>query len=197
MHIRLATEHDICAISAITNHAIHNTRAHFATNDIAEADDLADFHRTSSQFPWLVAIEHTGSADDSTRIEQCVGFARANLWQGRCAYDWSVMLGVYVHHEHYRKGIGAALYAMAIPILKAQRYRTVIAGITLPNEASVRLHESAGFVRLGVFERIGYKLGEWCDVGYWQLHLRDDVSAPQPVLDVASACALIEEARTL
>ena len=91
---------------------------------------------------------------------------------------------VYVHHAHFGKGIGKAIYGRLIEILKAQGYRTLLGGITQPNEASVRLHESFGFKRVAMFERIGWKFDQWHDVGYWQLILSDDDGQPEAIQSV-------------
>lgn len=187
MYIRLATKHDVPAINAITNQSITTSFAHFALDPIPVEDDLADFHKNHAMLPWLVALETNNAG-----VERCVGYARAAQWKSRCAYDWAVELGVYVHPEHLRTGIGKALYSSVIPILKAQNYRTAIGGIALPNEASVRLHESMGFVRAGVFEHVGYKMDAWRSVGYWQLRLVDDLDPPKNVLSVAEACLRLE-----
>ena len=130
-------------------------------------------------YPWVVGEAETGDI---------VGFAKASPWKGRCAYDWSVEVTVYVHPEHHGKGIGKALYGKLFPILKAQSYHSLLGGITQPNEASVRLHESFGMKRVAMFETIGWKFEKWHDVGYWQLILRDDDAPPstiKAVCDVA------------
>ncbi|MCA9277490.1 MAG: N-acetyltransferase [Phycisphaeraceae bacterium] len=187
MHTRLATEHDVPAITAITNQSIATSFAHFATCPIAVEDDLADFRQNHAMLPWVVAVE-----EDENGKAQCIGYARSSKWKSRCAYDWAVELGVYVHPDHHRKGIAKALYTQTLTILKAQNYRTAIGGIALPNEPSVRLHESMGFKKAGVFEHVGYKMNAWRSVGYWQLHLVDDLDPPKQVLSVADACAQLD-----
>ncbi len=78
---------------------------------------------------------------------------------------------VYIHAEYRQRNIGKALYTSLLELLKHQGYTNAFAGITLPNLASVRLHESVGFKQLGVYENVGFKLGRWYDVGWWQLPL--------------------------
>ena len=86
---------------------------------------------------------------------------------------------------HHRRGVGKALYDRLLSTLRAQGYRTLLGGITVPNPASVRLHESFGFRRVALLERVGWKFGTWHDVGYWELLLRDDDKAPTDLKPVA------------
>ena len=118
------------------------------------------------------------------RGDQIVGFAKASPWKGRCAYLWSAEVTVYVHPARHGRGIGTALYARLIDILRAQGYRSLVGGITLPNAASVALHESFGFRRVALFEKIGWKFDRWHDVGYWELLLGDPAAAPGPIRPV-------------
>ena len=74
--------------------------------------------------------------------------------------------------------LGRALYEVLLERLREQRFRVACAGVTLPNEASVRLHESLGFAPVGVYRRIGWKAGAWRDVGWWQLDLSPDGEDP-------------------
>ncbi len=172
MLIRLAEFEDVFAILDISNWAAVNTPANFALEPETLASWEESLRETHEMYPWVVGEAETGDI---------VGFAKASPWKGRCAYDWSAEVTVYVHPEHQSKGIGKALYAKLFPILKAQGYRTLLGGITQPNEASVRLHESFGMKRVAMFETIGWKFEKWHDVGYWQLNLRDD-DAPPPAI---------------
>ena len=112
----------------------------------------------------------------------------ASPWKGRCAYDWSAEVTVYVHHEHHHKGVGAALYVRLFEILRSQGYRTVLAGITQPNEPSVRLHERMGMTKVGHMTRVGWKFQAWHDVGYWQLELAGDDATPRTIKRVSEVC---------
>ena len=89
---------------------------------------------------------------------------------------------VYVDAEHQRQGVGRELYAALLPLLCDQRLHVACAGITLPNPASVTLHESFGFEPLGVYRRIGFKAGAWRDVAWLQLDLAGTDDAPQEPL---------------
>ena len=178
MLVRLARNTDIPAITGINDWYIAQTAANFHAQPTGEESMLDQWRHTQERYPWLVA-EASGAV---------IGFANASPWKGRCAYDWSAEVTVYVHHEHHRKGIGAALYVRLFEILRNQGYRTVLAGITQPNEASVRLHERMGMTKVGHMTRVGWKFQAWHDVGYWQLELVGDDAAPQTIKRVSEVC---------
>ena len=107
--------------------------------------------------------------------------AKAAPWAGRCAYAYSAEVTVYVHPEHHRKGIGRDLYSRLIAVLRDQGYCTLLAGIALPNPASVSLHASLGFRQVACLERVGWKFDRWHDVTYWQL----DLAAGEPPKEIS------------
>jgi phosphinothricin acetyltransferase len=187
IHIRLATLEDVPEILEISNWAALNTPANFAVNPEPRAAWEVSWRTTHERFPWLVATDGIG--------RPIIGFAKASPWKGRCAYDWSAEITVYVAAERRGEGVGRSLYARLFPVLAAQGYHTALAGITLPNEASVRLHESFGMRHVGTFPQVGWKFGAWHDVGYWVALLAErakaitEVTAPgtiRPVNDVAA-----------
>ena len=111
-----------------------------------------------------------------------VGYAYGTKHRVRAAYQWSVDVSICVHAAYRRRGIARGLYASLFGILAAQGFFNAYAGIALPNPASVALHESLGFQALGVYRDVGYKLGAWHDVGWWQLVLkRHDISPSVPL----------------
>ena len=181
MLIRLAQFEDIPAILDISNWAAINTPSNFALEPETLVSWVESWSETHEMYPWVVGEAETGDI---------IGFAKASPWKGRCAYDWSVEVTVYVHSEHHGKGIGKALYAKLFPILKAQGYHSLLGGITQPNEASVRLHESFGMKRVAMFETIGWKFNKWHDVGYWQLIMQDVNAPPQRVCPVSEVADL-------
>ena len=127
-----------------------------------DADELGRrIERVSRTHPWLVA-ELDGDVP---------GFAYAALHRERAAYRWATDVTVYVDRAYHRRGIGQSLYTALFDLLVRQGFQVACAGLTLPNEASVGLHESLGFVPVGVYRRIGFKFGTWWDVGWWQLQL--------------------------
>ncbi len=177
--IRLAQQRDIAAILEISNWAAANTHANFAIEPETLDDWMDSWRATYENYPWLVA-----EVDD-----RVIGFAKSSPHRSRCAYAWSAEVSVYLRPEWHGRGVGKALYARLIPLLKNQGYVTLIAGIATPNPASQRLHESFGFRRVATFERVGWKFNKWHDVGYWQMALRDNADAPPPerILSVAEA----------
>ncbi|MHC4776072.1 MAG: GNAT family N-acetyltransferase [Planctomycetota bacterium] len=178
--IRLATFEDLPAILAISNWAAEHTAANFAVEPETLESWQRDWRETHEMFPWVVAAAVDGEA---------IGFAKASPWKGRCAYNWTAETTVYVHPGDHGRGVGKALYEGLITILQAQGYRTLLGGITVPNPASVRLHEALGFRRVALLEQVGWKFGRWHDVGYWELKLLDEASAPvtiRPVAEVIS-----------
>jgi L-amino acid N-acyltransferase YncA len=135
------------------------------------ADEFADrIERLSLRYPWLVA-EDAGSL---------AGYAYAAPHRDRAAYRWASDVTVYVGDGWRRRGVGRALYDVLLPLLRRQGLCVACAGITLPNRASVALHERFGFALVGVHRRIGWKLGAWHDVGWWQLELSPAGHVPPP-----------------
>ena len=165
---RLAHAGDAAGIQAIYAPVVRETPISFELNppSIEEVSDRV--RSTLTQYPWLVCM-----FDDQVK-----GYAYGGSHSGRAAYKWSVNVSVYVAADVRRLGVGRALYEALFAILRMQGFHRAFAGITLPNPASVGLHESLGFRRSGVFERVGYKLGQWHDVGYWQLSLQSGEGTP-------------------
>jgi L-amino acid N-acyltransferase YncA len=128
--------------------------------------------RTAATHPWLVC-ECDGAV---------VGFAYGAPHRERAAYRWAADVSVYVDAAHRRAGVGRALYEALLALLREQRIQVACAGITLPNDASVGLHEALGFERVGVYRGIGWKAGAWRDVGWWQLRLlKAGENPPEPL----------------
>jgi L-amino acid N-acyltransferase YncA len=117
---------------------------------------------------WLV-VEHDG------RVE---GYAYATPHKARAAYRWSCEVSVYLERGRQRRGQGRALYEALFDRLAGRGYRTLVAGMTLPNEASIGLHRALGFEPVGTFPRIGFKHGQWRDVAYVTRSIGPDDSPP-------------------
>lgn len=122
--------------------------------------------------PWLVC----------ERAGEVIGYAYASKHQTRAAYQWCAEASVYVSAAARRLGVGRGLYTALFTLARLQGYRAVHAGITLPNAASVGLHEALGFTPIGVYPKVGYKHGAWHPVGWWQLELAPRNGAPEPVV---------------
>ncbi len=136
-----------------------------------EPREIADRIRAISRnWPWLVA----------ELDEQVAGYAYASQHRDRPSYRWSADVTVYVSAARQRRGVGQALYVPLLELLAVQGYYEACAGITLPNEASVGLHESLGFAPVGVYRHIAFKHGAWRSVGWWQKTLREHRDDRQP-----------------
>jgi phosphinothricin acetyltransferase len=112
-------------------------------------------------FPWFVCEEDGKVA----------GYAYARQWRERAAYRNSVEASIYLDPSLTGKGIGSALFGALLTELRTRGFRTVIGGVSLPNEASVALLEKFGLRPVAHFKEVGYKFDRWIDVGYWQLML--------------------------
>jgi L-amino acid N-acyltransferase YncA len=134
------------------------------------AEMAVRIERYGASHAWLVAEGEGG----------VVGYAYATAFNERPAYRWSTSVSVYVADGAHGEGVGRALYENLFDRLRGRGFRTACAGITLPNEASERLHESLGFELVGVNREIGWKQGAWRDVGWYQLELLPAPDGPPP-----------------
>lgn len=138
-----------------------------------EADEMAArIAHVLEWAPWLVADDEDAGV---------IGYAYASRHRERAGYRWSVDLAVYVDAGWQGRGVGRALYAALLPIIRRQRFVNAYAGVGLPNEASVALHRSIGMSLIGVYENVGWKLGHWVDVAWYGMPLaepRDEGSPP-------------------
>jgi L-amino acid N-acyltransferase YncA len=166
--IRLARGDDADAVARIYDPVVERTAISFELEPPGPAEMRRRILQTLAFAPWLVE-----ERDGTVR-----GYAYASKHRDRAAYQWSVDAAVYVGDAHRRSGIGRALYDKLFRLLRLQGFYTAHAGITLPNAASVGLHEAVGFQPVGVYRAVGYKLGAWHDVGWWQLALRDRAGQP-------------------
>jgi L-amino acid N-acyltransferase YncA len=180
--IRLATPSDARAVAEIYGPIVRSTAISFETEVPSEAEMERRIVSTLSYAPWLIWEEDGDVA----------GYVYASRHRDRTAYQWSVDVTAYTHENHKRKGIGRALYWALFDLLRLQKFYRAHAGITLPNAASVGLHESLGFRFIGVYPAVGFKLGAWHDVGWWQLPLLEPIEAPSPPLTLPEAQALPE-----
>jgi L-amino acid N-acyltransferase YncA len=170
--IRLATPADGPALAEIYAPAVIDR----ATSFELEAPDGAEMSRrinaTLSRTPWIVCMLG----------DELAGYAYASAHRARPAYQWSVDVSAYVYPTRQRGGVGRALYTSLFAILTLQGFRNAYAGIALPNPASVGFHEALGFSTVGVYHRVGYKLGAWHDVMWLERTLAPHTAAPaQPI----------------
>ena len=171
--IRLASEEDAAGVLAIY--------APFCATPVSfeeEPPSLDEMRRriarTLERWPWLVCADGA----------EVLGYVYASPHRERAAYRWSVEVTAYVAAGQRRRGVGRALYTSLFRLLEWQGYCNAFAGITLPNPASVGLHEALGFRPIGVYRHVGYKCGAWHDVGWWQRELRPPEPEPPPPRDL-------------
>ncbi len=167
MIIRPARETDAPAMLAIYRPYVENTVISFEQ----EVPSLAEYAARVSKYVsnWAGVV-----AQDAREV---VGYAYGSAHRERAAYQWSVETTVYVAPGAQRQGIGRKLYAALLPMLAAARYCNAYAGVALPNAASVALHQAVGFKPIGSFPRVGHKFGQWRDVAWFHLALRDEPPA--------------------
>jgi L-amino acid N-acyltransferase YncA len=168
--IRPVRASDAEAICRIYNHYVLHTVVSFEEEAVAPEEMARRIESVAAaRLPWLV-LEEEG---------RLIGYAYATPWKTRPGYRYAVESSVYLEAPAGGKGYGSRLYAELLAELRRRPLRTVIGGIALPNEASVRLHEKLGFRKVAHFERVGWKCGRWVDVGYWQLFLSEDERPPE------------------
>jgi phosphinothricin acetyltransferase len=178
--VRPAEERDAPALAAIYAPAVLERATSFELVAPSPAEMASRIALGAALFPWLVA-EQDGII---------LGSAYAGRHKERAAYAWSVDVSVYVHRDAQRQGIGRGLYGALFRVLELQGFRRAFAGATLPNPASVGLHESMGFKPIGVYEDVGFKFGQWHDVAWFGRTLAPLVSDPAPPLTMDEVRAL-------
>jgi phosphinothricin acetyltransferase len=173
--IRSVTLNDAAAIAEIYKPYVLETAISFEIEPPSEAEMSGRIQQNLDHFPWLVWEEQNS----------ILGYAYASQFKSRCAYSWSVESTVYIRQGFHGKGFGKKLYQNLLERLNGQGAVNVIGGIALPNTASVALHQSLGFKQVAQFKDVGFKLGRWWDVGYWQLQLQkptEPTTLRKPVL---------------
>ncbi len=174
--IRFATKADAAAILELYAEYIKNTAVTFEI----EVPTLAAFEermeRIMAQYPWLVC-----------EIDGCIaGYAYGSKHGERAAYRWSADLSVYIDERYHRCGIATALYQALLELLCKQGYYTVYAGVSTPNPSSEAFHSAYGFQLLGEFHKVGYKLGGWHGVAWYELPLAEYVDEPKEAISIGT-----------
>ena len=160
--IRDARSSDFQAIADIYNYYIRDTVISFEAIEIGAEEISGRIEKVKSAgLCWLVL-------EEDSRIR---GYAYAGKWNERSAYSNTAEVSIYLDVQAQGLGYGSRLYTELFRRLKDRSLHTVIAGIALPNQASIKLHEKFGMKKVAHFEEVGYKFGQWLDVGYWQVQL--------------------------
>ncbi|MCH4893347.1 GNAT family N-acetyltransferase [Sphingomonas sp. SFZ2018-12] len=172
LDIRVATPADAAAIAGIYAPFVLGGHVSFETQP-PDADTMRQRMTVSEGFyPWLV-VTHGDGAESNI-----VGYAFACRFRDRPAYRYIVETSIYVLGDHQRRGAGRILFDALIDTLRAQGFTQAVAVLSLPNDSAITLHESVGYRRAGVIREIGFKLGQWIDVGFWQRELNDATIPP-------------------
>ncbi len=169
MTIRIAEPSDAEAVAAIYAPVVRDTAISFELEPPSAEEMRSRIAATLKALPWLVSLDGHGAVN---------GYVYASKHRERAAYQWSVDVTAYVREDARGQGVGKRLYAQLFGELVRLGYFQAFAGIALPNEASVALHESLGFEPLGIYRKVGFKHGAWRDVGWWQKQLQ--VPAVEP-----------------
>lgn len=173
MSIRIARISDAANIANIYAPSVDDSATSFETVAPDAAEMARRIEALLKTHPWLV-WDSDGEA---------IAYAYAGPHRGRGAYCWSCEVSIYVGPKARRQGVARKLYLTLFEILKQQGLTVAYSGITLPNAASVGLHESLGFEPVGIYRNIGYKAGSWHDVGWWDYAIQppsDQPSEPEP-----------------
>lgn len=158
--IRNVQIEDAGHIARIYNHYVLNSSITFETNPVSASEiEQRIQDTTAAAYPYFV-YERDG---------EVLGYCYLNPWKGRCAYKTTAEVSVYVDKDHAGEGIGSLLMKELLSSVDRSRFHTLVAGIALPNPASVALHEKFGFKKISHFSEIGFKFGDWRDVGHWQI----------------------------
>lgn len=166
--LRLARPADGARIAAIYAPIVARTIISFETEPPDESEMTRRIEDTLRTHPWLVC-----EADG-----EVLGYAYASQHRTRSAYRWSTDVSAYVREDARRGGVARRLYEALLELLALQGFHAAFAGITLPNPASVGFHEAMGFTPVGIYREVGFKLGAWRDVGWWQRPLATQGGAP-------------------
>jgi L-amino acid N-acyltransferase YncA len=157
--IRSVTLEDAREIAEIYNYYVLNSCVTFEELAVSTEEMRTRIEAGNQKFPWLVFEKDS----------KILGYAYATVWKPRSAYKHTAESTVYLNKEAIKNGIGSLLYTALIGQLTDLGFHAIIGGISLPNEASIALHEKFGFEKIAQFKEVGYKFKKWIDVGYWEL----------------------------
>ena len=167
--IRLAEKRDVAGILEIYSPFILDTSVTFEESVPDEVSFWERIQGIMEELPFLVC-------EIGGRI---AGYAYASAYRSRASYRWTKEVSVYIHPDFYRKRVAQGLYTSLHEMVRYQGIADLLAIITLPNESSVTFHEHCGYRKCGEFARVGYKLGQWQTVGWFELFLQDETQVPK------------------
>lgn len=149
---------DAQSICDIYNYYVKNTIVTFEEDEVSIEDMQNRIINIGGKYPWLVFEKNN----------EILGYAYADVWKSRCAYRYSAEVSVYIKNGFIGNKTGSLLYSALIDSLSKSDIHSLIAGISLPNEISIAIHEKFGFEKIGQFKEVGFKFNTWIDVGYWE-----------------------------
>jgi phosphinothricin acetyltransferase len=158
MNIRPVSLIDAAQVAEIYNYYVQNTHHTFETEPLSGEEMEQRIIKVTKDYPFLIAEEDG----------EIFGYAYATQFKLRQAYAFSAEVSIYVRNAAKQKGIGTQLYMQLFDELAETDIHAIVAGISLPNEPSIKFHEKLGFSKVAHFREVGYKLGRWVDVGYWE-----------------------------
>ncbi len=172
--VRLAGPADGPALAEIYRPAVTDSVISFELDPPDAEEMVRRVAYTLERTPWLVC-----------EVDGCVvGYAYAGRWRDRPAYQWSVEVSAYIREGARRMGVARTLYTSLFAVLKLQGFRSALAGITLPNDASVGVHTALGFKPVGVYHKVGYKYGAWHDTGWYEREIAPHDLSPIAPLNI-------------
>lgn len=158
--IRDVRSGDIERLTDIYNYYIANTHVLFDEKEITIDFMTAKIQSVlDAAMPWLVAVDPDGLV---------IGFACAKQWREKNAYKHTAELTIYLDHHRHKQGLGTEMFTELFEALRLKSFNMVVSLITLPNDASIALHEKFGMEKVAHFEEMGFKFGRWIDIGFWQ-----------------------------
>jgi len=157
--VRHAVSEDSQALAALYNRYVLESIATFELDPVDAATMAERMAGSPTGLRWLVV---------EVSPNRIVGYASVAPWKPRGAYARTVETSVYLDAGYQGCGFGKVVYGRLLDEVWSHGYHAALAGIALPNAASVKLHEQLGFRQAGVLREVGFKFGRWIDIGYWQ-----------------------------
>jgi L-amino acid N-acyltransferase YncA len=173
-NIRLVEDGDYAGMLAVYAPSVINTPITFEYEVPSLEDYTERIKKIASHYPCLVCL-HNG---------EIAGYAYGSVHRVKIAYQWSTESTIYVADKFHGTGIARALYHSLLSVLELQGFVNVYAGVTIPNAKSERFHLAMGFAEIGVFEKIGYKLGKWHDLKFFEMYLMEHSANPVPPVSI-------------
>ena len=175
-NIRLAEPRDYAGMLAVYTPYVVETAITFEY-DVPSLSEFAErISKITSHYPCLVC-----EAKD-----QIVGYTYGSVHRVKTAYQWSTESTIYIDKEFHGKGVARVLYDALLSVLELQGFVNVYAGVTVPNEKSEKFHAAMGFAEIALFDKIGYKLGNWHNLKFYEMYLREHPANPVPPVPITA-----------